>query len=399
MAFGLKSVGIVGGSLAGLEAAKTLRSFDFDGRVVMIGGESHLPYDRPPLSKQLLLGEYSESDCQLEFDHDALGVELWLGHRAESLDAASRTISLEGGETARFDGLVIATGARARVLEQCSLAGVYSLRTIDDARSLTAELDTQPSRVVVIGGGFIGTEVAAACRNRGIDVTVVEGLQQPMAQVLGVEVGALVASLHRDNGVDIRLNVSVVDILGTDRVENLVLSDGTVLPADVVVVAIGALPETDWLKSSGLSIDGGLICDQYCQVAPNIVAAGDVARWWSVRLGRLARNEHWDNAIRQGRHAALTLLASAELRVPETYDPVPWVWSDQYGIKFQIIGSPTPYDEVHIVQGDLHQVLALYRSGTQLAGAFAIGYGRRMLQVRRAFEVGATWLDALALVT
>ena len=166
-----------------------------------------------------------------------------------------------------------------------------------------------------------------------------------------------------------------------------------------MVVAIGALPETDWLKSSGLSIDGGLICDQYCQVAPNIVAAGDVARWWSVRLGRLTRNEHWDNAIRQGRHAALTLLASAESRVPETYDPVPWVWSDQYGIKFQIIGSPTPYDEVHIVQGDLHQVLALYRSGTQLAGAFAIGYGRRMLQVRRAFEVGATWLDALALVT
>jgi 3-phenylpropionate/trans-cinnamate dioxygenase ferredoxin reductase subunit len=398
MANVLKSVGIVGGSLAGLEAAKTLRSSGFEGRVVMIGGELHAPYDRPPLSKQVLLGKFSESDYQLDFDHEALDVELLLGRRAEELDVPTRTVSLEGGEKVKCDGLVIATGARARVLDRPRLTGVHSLRTIDDARSLAAELDSEPANVVVIGGGFIGTEVASACRSRGLNVTIVESLQQPMAQALGVEVGGLIATMHRENGVELRLGVSVADIGGSDRVEDVRLSDGSVLSADLVVVAIGAQPETQWLTSSGLSLNDGVLSDQFCLVAPKIVAAGDVARWWSVRLGRWIRVEHWDNAIRQGRHAALTLLASSQSLTPNTYDSAPWVWSDQFGIKLQIIGSPTPYDEVRIVQGDVHQAFALYRSGTELAGAFAIGFGKRMLELRRNFEDGVTWSDALALV-
>ena len=277
----LETVVIVGASLAGIRCAEALRRQGFDGRLVLVGDEPHRPYDRPPLSKEVLRGERAPEQLALvkPESFDALRLELHLGQRATALDLAARRVRLESGAELAYDGLVIATGARARALPGAPpLAGIHVLRTLDDALAIRAELEARP-RVAVVGAGFIGAEVAATCRQRGLDVTLIEALPHPMARVLNREVGMLCAAAHRDAGVDVRLGVGVQALEGGARVERVRLKDGSAVAADLVVVGIGAIPETHWLETSGLALGDGVLCDASLAAAPDVVAAGDVARW------------------------------------------------------------------------------------------------------------------------
>src|SRR6266550_970808 len=276
----VRRVAVVGTSLAGLRAIETLRREGFDGAIVAIGAELHLPYDRPPLSKELLAGSAEPDDIVLRKQGvDDLDVEWILGTAATALDAATRTLTLADGATVGADGIVLATGSTPRRLPgQPDLDGVLMLRTLDDALALRSRLDARP-RVVVIGAGFIGAEVAATCRERGLDVTVLEVLPQPMVRGLGTTIGAVCAAVHRDHGVDLRLGASVEALEGEGRVERVRLADGAVIDADLVVVGIGVVPVTDWLDGSGLTLADGVVCDETMLAAPGVVVAGDAARW------------------------------------------------------------------------------------------------------------------------
>ena len=336
----LDSIAIVGASLAGLEAAKELRASGFAGELVVFGAEPHLPYDRPPLSKELLAGLVGAD--QVRLDLGAAADAAWhVSSPVTRMDSHKRALTVDG-VTEMFDGIVIATGATPRrpafAHARGDLAGVHVVRTLDDCLGLADDLRSCPGRVLVVGGGFIGAEVASTCRALGLEVTVVEGLGAPMERALGHQMGEILGEIQREHGVDLRVGTTVVDIDGTGRVGRARLADDTVLDVDVVVLAIGVQPATDWLADSGLPLEDGVVCDQTCLAAPGIVAAGDVARWPNPRLGEVRRVEHWDNAIRQGRHAAKRLLAGDDPARREPYAPVPWVWSDQFGSKLQAIG-------------------------------------------------------------
>ena len=265
----MQSIVVVGASLAGCRAAEALREEGFDGRVVLIGDEAHRPYDRPPLSKQVLAGSWSTDRIELPAVGADLDLEWRLGTRATGLDLAARRVALDAGEDVAFDGLVIATGATPRTVPvPDGMAGVHTLRTLDDCLALRAELERGPGRVVVVGAGFIGAEVAATCRERGSPVTMVEALPAPLARVLGEVIGGTCADLHRDHGVDVRTGVGVAGLAGGARVEQVQLGDGSAVDADVVVVGVGVTPLTGWLEGSGLTLDDGVVCDETCLAAP-----------------------------------------------------------------------------------------------------------------------------------
>ena len=393
----MNDIVIAGASLAGARAAETLREEGFGGSIRIVGEEDRLPYDRPPLSKQVLAGEWDADRAMIPVPVDDLDVEWLLGRRASSLDVADRRIGLDGGDALDFDGLVIATGARPRRLPGTEgLAGVHVVRTLDDSLGLRADLDAAPDRVVVIGAGFIGSEVAATCRGLGLAVTMIEAMPVPLVRALGEEMGAACAEIHRDHGVDLRLGVGVAGLRGDQRVEAVELEDGTVIPADVVVVGIGVVPNTEWLEGSGLTIGDGVVCDETCLAAPGIVAAGDVARWSNPRFGVDMRVEHWDNALDQGTAAARRLLAGDEGGVP--YAPVPWFWSDQYDRKIQLAGRPAPDDEVRVVIGSVEErrFVALYGRAGRLVGVLGMNRPRHVMQFRMKIEDGITWDDAMA---
>jgi NADPH-dependent 2,4-dienoyl-CoA reductase/sulfur reductase-like enzyme len=406
----MPSIVVVGGSLAGLRAAEELRREGFDGTLTVVGDEPHRPYDRPPLSKQVLAGDWEQERIDLTVVADggveALDVDWRLGTRAASLDVAEHTVTLAGASTGRlaFDGLVIATGATPRTLPgHGDLAGIHTLRTLDDCLAVRSVLDASPRRVVVVGAGFIGAEVAATCRTRGLDVTLVEALPVPLERAVGAEVGALTADVHRDHGVDVRLGVGVSRIDGADRVEQVQLADGTVIEADLVVVGVGVAPNTGWLEGSGLALDNGVVCDAACLAAPGIVAAGDVARWPSPRFGAALRVEHWDNAVTMGEHAARTLLADLAAAgrgsyAAEPYDPVPWFWSDQYDRKIQLAGWASGADEMQVVDGsfDERRFAAIYRTGDRISGVLAMNRPRQVAIYRKLIERNAGWDEALA---
>jgi 3-phenylpropionate/trans-cinnamate dioxygenase ferredoxin reductase subunit len=344
---------VVGASLAGIRAVETLRSEGYDGRLVLVGAEPHLPYDRPPLSKEVLRGDWGTERLPLRRkDYDELELELRLGRRAVALDAAAREVELDDGARLGFDGLLIATGAQPRTLPGTGgLEGVHVLRTVDDALALRADLEAAPARVVVVGGGFIGAEVAASCRARGLEVTMVEPLPAPMERGIGREMGALMAEVHRDHGVDLRLGTGVDAIEGGARVERVKLGDGSVVDADTVVVGIGVAPATDWLESSGIALDDGVVCDASCATSiPGVFAAGDVARAWHPVYGRAIRVEHWTHAVEQGVAAARSLLGHAE-----PFDAIPLFWSDQYDRKIQLAGLPEFDGESRVVHGSLDE--------------------------------------------
>jgi NADPH-dependent 2,4-dienoyl-CoA reductase/sulfur reductase-like enzyme len=393
----LRTIVIVGASLAGLRAAETVRREGYDDRLALIGAEPHLPYDRPPLSKELLAGEWEPEQTALrQQPYDELDLDLGLGRRATGLDVAGRVVELDDGERRTFDGLVIATGARPRTLPGMPpLEGIFVLRTLDDCLTIRARLDQRP-RVVVIGAGFIGSEVAATCRGRGLDVTVLEMLPVPMARGVGPVIGDVCGQLHRDHGVDLRCGVEVAGFEGGERVERVRLADGGTIDADLVVVGVGVVPETGWLEGSGLTLDDGVVCDETCLAAPGIVAAGDVARWPNPLFdGESMRLEHWTNATEQGVAAARRLLAGDAK--PEPFAPVPFVWSDQYDVKIQTVGWIRGDDEVVIADGSLddRRFVALFGRDDRLVGALGFSRPRLVMQYRRMIAERASWADAL----
>jgi len=395
----LETVVVVGGSLAGLRTVEALRRRGFAGRLVLVGEEPERPYDRPPLSKELLRGDREPDQIRLSKPEafEKLELDLRLGVRATALDPGARRVTLADGEALSYDGLVIATGAAARPLPGAPpRAGLFTLRTLADALALRAELARSP-RVAVVGAGFIGAEVAATCRRRGLEVTLVEPLATPMARVLAPAIGEVCAGAHRDEGVDLRLGVGVAEVIGGERVEGLRLSDGSRVPADVVVVGIGAMPATDWLASSGLEIDDGVVCDATCATrAPDVVAVGDVARWHHEGYGEHVRIEHWTNAVEQADAAAARLLGGESHCEPFT--PIPFVWSDQYDLKIQAAGRIAPDDEVFIAHGSLaeRRFVALFGRGGRLRGALAINRVRPLMGYRRMMREGASFEDAVA---
>ena len=392
------SVSIVGASLAGYWAAETLRRDGFEGRISLIGDEPHAPYDRPPLSKKFLAGDLDDDRLPLTTAEKLadLGLEMRLGCRATGLDVATRTLEVDG-VAEPYDGLLIATGARCRNLPgTVGLAGVHTLRTRDDAEAIRDALANGARRVVAVGAGFIGAEVASTAIGRGAEVTMVEALEAPFGRVLGVEMGAVMADVHRRHGVDLRTGVGVDEVLGDDRLAGVRLADGATLEADLLVVGIGVVPNTDWLEGSGLTLDDGVVCDETCLAAPDVAAAGDVARWPNPRYGEVMRVEHWDNAVQQGVHAARRLLQSDEEATP--YAPVPWFWTDQYDRKVQLAGRPHTDDEVRVVAGSTaeHRFAAFYGRDGRFTAALGMNRPRQVMQSKGLLDAGASWDEALA---
>ena len=393
----LGRIAIVGASLAGLRAAESLRRLGYGGELLVVGAEKHLPYDRPPLSKELLTGRWDVDRVGLRRQpYEELALEPRLGTRATALDLPARELALEGGARERFDALVIATGSSPRRLrDQPELEGLHLLRTLDDALAIRAALERGP-RVLVVGAGFIGAEVAASCRARGLEVTVIEPLPVPLARGLGHEMGRLCAALHRDHGVDLRCGVGVVGFEGAGRVERVRVSDGTSVPADLVVVGVGAAPETGWLAGSGLSLDDGVVCDAYCSAAPGVFAAGDVARWHNPLFAETMRVEHWSNAVEQGTYVAERLAGSDVGAQP--FAPVPFFWSDQYGVKIQFAGRMRGDDELRVVAGSLaeRKFSALYGRAGKLVGVLSFSRPRDLAKYRRLIAEGTSFAAAVA---
>jgi 3-phenylpropionate/trans-cinnamate dioxygenase ferredoxin reductase subunit len=369
-----------------------------------VGDEVHAPYDRPPLSKQLLAGTWDTARIHHHAPDvlDTLGLEFRLGRRATGLDLDARTLLVDDGTVLPFDGLIVATGATARPLPGTEgQPAVRTLRTLDDCLAIRDTLRTtgDGARVVVIGAGFIGSEVAATCRGLGAEVTVVEALPTPLGRVLGEEMGEACAGLHRAEGVTVRAGVGVEKVTadtGGDAAAVVHLADGTDLPADVVVVGIGVVPSVGWLEGSGLTLDNGVVCSETLFAGDRVVAAGDVARWTHGRLGEQLRVEHWTNAAEGGAAAARNLLAGSA--AAQAYEPVPFFWSDQYSTKIQVVGLPGPDDEVVVVEGSVEEgkLVALYRRGDRLRAALAFSRPRQLMAYRPLLAAGASFDEALA---
>lgn len=368
----LDRVVVVGAGIAGTRAAETLRQQGYDGELTIVGGERHAPYHRPPLSKKFLTGKVHRAgiDIAPQFDLDA---RVLRGASALGLDMSARTIAVrDDGQdrSLRFDGLVIASGAVPRDWPGGPVPdGVMLLRTVEDCLAIRERLSSRP-RVVVVGGGFIGAEVAASCRSSGLDVTLIEKAVNPLVAALGQELAPCWATLHRRHGVDLRVRVGVEEIVGNGHVEAVRLSDGSHVPADLVIVGLGVRPATDWLTDSGLRVDDGVVCDATgrAEGGSDVMAAGDVARWWHPLYERHLRTEHWEDAAGQGAAAARSLLAGPDQAQP--YHELPYFWSDQYDVKVQMLGVPNDYDAVQLVEGDSNRwqfVTAFGRGGQTIA--------------------------------
>jgi NADPH-dependent 2,4-dienoyl-CoA reductase/sulfur reductase-like enzyme len=350
----LKHVVVVGAGVAGTRAAEALREDGYDGALTIVGAERQAPYHRPPLSKKLLTGKVHRAGVDLAPQFD-LNARVLRGASANKLDLSSRTVHFRDENrdlSEQFDGLVIASGAAPREWPGGPVPdGVLMLRTVEDCLTIRERLSSRP-RVVVVGGGFIGAEVAASCRSMGLDVVIIEKAASPLLAALGKELAPRWAELHRQHGVDLRLGVGVEAFVGNGKIEAVRLTDGSQVPADVAIIGLGVTPATDWLEGSGLRLEDGVVCDATgaAEGTTDVVAAGDVARWWHPLYERHLRTEHWDDARRQGAAAARTLLAGPDRA--EAFDGVPYFWSDQYDVKVQMIGTPSDYDAIEIIEGD-----------------------------------------------
>ncbi|WP_226760601.1 NAD(P)/FAD-dependent oxidoreductase [Arthrobacter sp. SO3] len=364
----MQTLAIVGASLAGISAARSARAQGFAGRLVIIGDEAHRPYDRPPLSKDFLAGKITPGHLLLENAGEAadpLQAEWLLGRAARSLDAATRRVTLDDGSVIEADGVVIATGASARTLpELAGLANVFTLRTLEDAQDLAPEL-VPGTRLVIVGAGFIGAEVASTARALGVEVTVVCTGTVPLSRPLGAEMAATLAALHGINGVELICDATVESYYsGEGVVSGLRLANGRYLPADVVLVAIGAVPNTAWLAGSGIELGDGVLCDPMGRTnVPGVVAVGDCAAWLDEESGRHGRVEHWSCATERPSLAVTALLDPGAARQPLN---LPYFWSDQYNVRIQFAGHARDTDRVSIEAGDpaAHSFLAVYYRGS-----------------------------------
>ncbi|MGP4096865.1 NAD(P)/FAD-dependent oxidoreductase [Nonomuraea sp. KM90] len=362
------SIVIAGASAAGLSTAEALRRHGYEGRLTLLDAGPHLPYDRPPLSKQVLAGAWEPARTRLrtQAQLEALNADFVLCEPAASLDAAARAVTTASGRVLRADAVVIATGLEPRTLPgQDGLAGVHVLRGLDDALTLHTHL-TAAERLVVVGEGVLGAEIAATARVMGLDVTLAGMGHTLLGDQLGVVVGALLGSVHGERGVRLRLGVAVDGLTGAGgRVTGVRLATGELLPADAVVVAIGSRPATGWLAGSGLTLGDGVECDSRCRAAEGVYAVGDVASWQHEGLGRRLRLENRTNATEQAQVVAANLLGA-----DRPYTPIPYFWTDQYDIKIQAHGLPSPAAEVGIAEGDPAQgrFAALYREGGRVTG-------------------------------
>ncbi len=385
---------IVGGGLAASRTAEQLRRAEFAGDIVIVSDEVHLPYDRPPLSKDVLhKDDHDLAEVTLkprEF-YDENNITLRLGSAATGVDTAAKTVTLADGSTVEYDELIVTTGlVPKRIPSFPDLEGIHVLRNYDESQKLRAQAATA-RRAVIIGAGFIGCEVAASLRKRGVEVVLVEPQPEPLASVLGTQIGALVTRLHRAEGVDVRTGVGVSGVAGEKAVQQVTLSDGTEVEADLVVVGIGSRPATDWLDGSGIEIDNGIVCDNVGRTStPHVWALGDVASWKDA-TGHQARVEHWSNVAEQARVLVPVLLG----KEPPEAVVVPYFWSDQYDVKIQCLGEPEADDIVHIVEDDGRKFLAYYERDGVVAGVVGGGMPGKVMKVRAKIAAGAPISDVL----
>jgi len=396
----MSKIVVVGASLAGLNAVETFRRDGYDGKIFLVGSEKFLPYDRPPLSKQVL----TESEIsgppllRTEAEFADLDVELHLGETATHLNVKDKTVVIGSTSQLKYDGLIISTGAFARPLKSATkLNGIHLLRNFEDAVAIHKAFRNS-SQVVIIGAGFIGSEVASSARAMGLTVTILESLPVPLTRVLGTKMGSAFASIHGEYGVDLKCNVNVVGFEGSESVERVKLADGSTINADLVVIGVGAIPSTQWLENSGLNIDNGVICDEYCAASESgIYAAGDVARWWHPKYQKHLRVEHWSNAVEQGVVSAGNMLKEKKDQI--SFSPVPYFWSQQYGKKMQFAGHISESDQVEIQHGSVKQqeFLAIYHDNEKFSGVLAFGFQRLFLSYRKLLAEEGSWSDALEL--
>jgi NADPH-dependent 2,4-dienoyl-CoA reductase/sulfur reductase-like enzyme len=386
------TVVVVGAGLAGLRVCEFLRREGSSDPIVLIGDEPHAPYSRPPLSKEVLRGGEPDVARLLPYNEIArLGVELRLASRARHVDIKDRRVHLEDAAAVHFDDLVIATGAHARPLPAVTAEQVFTLRTLEDSLSLREHL-LPGCTVVIVGAGFIGLETAASARQLGCDVTVVDVLTRPLERAVDPSIGRAVQALHESHGVRFRLAVGVRHVTATPAGKRVVLTDGTVLDASVVVAGVGASPATAWLENYGLPVQDGVICSRSLGAGPRIWAIGDVARW-SRSPGTTTRIEHWTNAVEMAQHAARNI----SHRMNEPFTTVPYVWSDQYDAKILLLGFTTKGDGVEMVHGSLEEPswTALVRSGDRLGGVIGIRAARHVMRARSLLAARASWREAL----
>lgn len=382
---------IVGGGLAAARTAEQLRRSEYAGAITIVSDEEHLPYDRPPLSKEVLRSETDDVTLKPAEFYAEKDITVLLGNGARSLDTAARTLTLADGSELGYDELIIATGLLPkRISSFPDLEGIFVLRSMDESLALRKAAGAA-RRAVVIGAGFIGCEVAASMRGLGVDVVLVEPQPAPLASVLGEQIGGLVTRLHRDEGVDVRCGVGVTEVSGEGRVQKVTLADGTELDADLVVVGIGSRPATEWLDGSGIAVDNGVVCDDAGRAsAPHVWAIGDVACWRDT-VGGQVRVEHWSNVADQARALVPALLGQD---APATVS-VPYFWSDQYDVKIQCLGEPEATDTVHIVEDDGRKFLAYYERDGVVVGVVGGGMPGKVMKARSKIAAGAPIADVL----
>ncbi len=381
----MEHIVVVGAGLAGARAADQLRKDGYEGRLTIVGDEEHGPYTRPPLSKQLLAGEMTDGECAIKSDR--LEDADWrLGARAVGLDVDAGRLELAGGDALDYDGLVIATGRRAREWPDLpDLDGFFTLRSLDDAKALR-EAVSEDSRVVIVGAGFIGCEVAATLRTGGTaSVTLLEAGPHPLLP-LGPEAGERAQAVHADHGVDVRVNAKVASFAGEGHVERVILEDGEEIDADVVLLALGSVPNTEWLLGSGLELDAGgaVVADVFCvaEGADNVVVAGDCAAWPHPHAaGDTVSIEHWTHASDMGRAAAKSLLADPGDRTP--YDAVPTFWSDQYDVKIKSAGLFHRADTREVVHDEDGALVVEGHRDDDLVGAVTFNKNKTWMEYRR----------------
>lgn len=383
---------IVGAGLGAARTAEQLRRADYSGPITIVGDEVHLPYDRPPLSKEVLRGEVDDVILKPREFYDEHQISLRLGSAATKLDTAAQTVTLDDASVLAYDELVIATGlVPKRIPAFPDIEGVRVLRSFDESLAMRRHAATA-RHAVVVGAGFIGCEVAASLRRLGLDVVLVEPQPTPLAAVLGEQIGELVARLHRAEGVDVRTGIGVSAVEGAGHVGTVVLTDGTEVPTDLVVVGVGSSPATEWLDGSGVKVDNGVLCDAAGRTsAPHVWALGDVASWRDV-MGHQVRVEHWSNVSEQVRVMVPAILGQ---EIPAAV-VIPYFWSDQYDIKLQCLGEPKATDIVHLVEDDGRKFLAFYERAGVVVGVVGAGMPGKVMKSRAKIAAAAPISEVLS---